>query len=64
MNQSEVEAAIIEIIERAEYAGRLKGAAIKTRSNREATANHEASDISSRMARVMAHELAVKVAAK
>lgn len=62
MNAADIEARVIEIIERAEYAGRLKGAAIKTRSNREATANHEASDISSRLARVMAHELAKELA--
>jgi hypothetical protein len=57
MTQDEIEARIIEIIERAEYAGRQDMLAKKTTGNRIARNAQEAADVSSKMARLMALSL-------
>jgi len=64
MTQDEIEARIIAIIERAEYAGRQEMLAMKTSGNKIARNAREHAEVSSKAARLMATALAAEIAAK
>lgn len=62
MKQEQIEKKLLDLIERAEYTGRQDGISRATRSQKRSDAAREMADISGKLARRMATELAEELA--